>query len=599
VSYLTIKNIRIEPGDAPNDGSAAVSLGCTVFTATEHAGIRSVEIDLSSLGGSERQELRLHADERLPSTGEGRYEGDFPVPLLADPGKYELTILARDTEGFTNRAKATLEVKYRRPVYDAPIGSPAGRRILAQVGRAPIVPGNRVEVLADGKRALDRRLEAVAAATRQINLQTYVFSLEGAGARFYETLLARLQAGVETNIILNADTQIPAALLSTLRLSFQRLLTEIADFFEMRRAAGGEKEFSSFEARLAEWKRSVQLILLNGSRLRERGLVPVRHGERPAVWLQKLVDDAMGERSYEERTAWDEWWQSMYQGPGGLPAIPLLDYAAHEKILVVDGTTAIVGGRNLADEYFTHWLDVDVCFEGPAVGHVQQGLARSFHEFQDPNAKPIAPVVPDGPPRDLGEAAVQFVQSRPWVREHDTLKTLATAFQMARSRIFAYSQYLVLPNSLLLDALVDAARRGVDVRILTNSQLSAQDLHLGAAYYISLNYFARLLNAGIRVFLLNGHTQPKTPQPYLHVKEFLIDGELACFGSVNLSLRSCFVESENLVNVFDPAVVAAEEQLFADRCAHHATEVTPAFMQEQYRLHRGRMEIARSLELLF
>jgi phosphatidylserine/phosphatidylglycerophosphate/cardiolipin synthase-like enzyme len=608
---VIIKNVKTAPPDADNDGATRIACSCVVFTTADDAAVQAVEIDLSPLGGAKRQPLKLDRRERLPASREGEYATHFAVPALTDPGRYELRLSAVDDGGNHGAARAAVEVRYRRPAYSGGPLAPDNQRALEKIAGAPITSGNRVEALAEGGPAMNRRLELLAGATKQINLQTYLFDRDVGGARFYNELLARFNAGVQANIILNADTQIPAALLSTLRLSFHNLLTEISEFFEALRPTNhAERDMAAWQKRLAEWKHSVNLILVSGARLRERGLAPLRRGEPPAVWLRKLLADAARDplaspppavappaSAKPDSGAWGR--DEMFQGPGGLPAVPLVDYATHEKILVVDGARAIVGGRNLTDDYFDHWLDVDLLLEGPAVGQVQNGFFRSFQEFADDSARRTPPTPARARNRAAGPSRVQFVQSRPWNDENATLRTLVAAFQMAQRRIFIYSQYLVLPDSLLLDALLDAARRGVDVRILTNSEATAQAVNFAAGHFITLNYLPRLLDAGVRVFLLDGDLQAKGPRQYLHVKEFLIDGQLAVFGSFNLSIRSCFVESENLVNVFDPAIAAAEEAVFLQRTARQATEATPRFVAEQFREHRARIEIARALELLF
>lgn len=597
MTYLTIKNIRLDPERVDNDGGGTPRLSCMVFTNIDNATVHSVSLDLKLLGAA-KKDLDLDPRESLPSSREGRYATTFEVPQLTDPGLYELPILARDSDGRTHRVKASLSVAYRRPGYTDSLLAPANQEVLARVGGSPILAGNRVVVMADGETAMRARLELLAAAKRQVDLQTYLFNTEGIGEVFYEALISRLGQGVRANIILNGDTQIPAALWSTLRLTFHRVLGEISEFLEEHGLLDGKGENSAIQARLNEWKKSVNLILFSGALLRERGLMPQRSGETPGVWLQKIIADANANRRSVNPDLLEDWSKNLYQGPGGLPAIPLLDHAIHEKMLIADGEQAIVGGRNLSDEYFSRWLDTDLLLAGPIVGEVQKGFFRNYRELSAEGGQPIAEPAPASP-GPAGETRAQFVQSRPWAGEHHTLHSLVTAFQMARRRISAYSQYLILPDSLLLDSLLDAARRGVDVRILTNSLTTGQVVHLGTGYFISLNYFARLLDAGIRVFLLRGDPGLKDRQPYLHVKEFIVDGELAVFGSFNLSMRSCYIESENLVNVFDPELAAREEAVFDRRLADEADEATPAFLQEQYQQYRNRIEIVRNLELLF
>jgi len=229
-SRVIVKNVKTTPAFADNDGRTAAACSCVVFTAADDAAVVSAEIDLSPLAGPPRAPLKPRAGQRLPGTNDGAYAARFTVPQLTDPGRYELPIAARDSAGNAGAGRARFDVIYRRPDYRGGPLAPDNQRALARLAGSPIAPGNRVEVLADGAAAMDKRLAMLAAAKKQINLQTYLFDREVGGARFYDALLARFNAGVQANIILNADTQIPAALLSTLRLSFHHLLSEISEF---------------------------------------------------------------------------------------------------------------------------------------------------------------------------------------------------------------------------------------------------------------------------------------------------------------------------------------------------------------------------------
>jgi phosphatidylserine/phosphatidylglycerophosphate/cardiolipin synthase-like enzyme len=122
---------------------------------------------------------------------------------------------------------------------------------------------------------------------------------------------------------------------------------------------------------------------------------------------------------------------------------------------------------------------------------------------------------------------------------------------------------------------------------------------IAAGYFISLHYLEPLLAAGIRIFEIDGPVSEGQPLSYLHSKEFLVDGELAAIGSFNLSIRSCYIESENLVGVLDPEFTAAEEKLFLQLVRGRATEITPDYLDRQRRTFRSKISLARYLELLY
>jgi phosphatidylserine/phosphatidylglycerophosphate/cardiolipin synthase-like enzyme len=282
-----------------------------------------------------------------------------------------------------------------------------------------------------------------------------------------------------------------------------------------------------------------------------------------------------------------------------LPSFPLLTYAIHEKILVVDGTWAVVGGRNLEDKYFTHWDDLDLYVEGPVVREIQAGFVRSWESFCRNIRQEMTPARISGEPEPAGTSAVRFVQSRPWLGEYNTLEMLVTAFQMAGERICVSSQYLVLPESLLRASLLDAARRGVEVLILTNSYTTGLEVGFSVGHFVTLRYCEPLIEAGIRVYEMIGPEAEDVPKPYMHAKQFVVDGKWAAVGSFNLSMRSCFIESENLVVVQDPAFARAQETMFRHKIERHATEMTRDRLMEHKEKYRTKMAMTNYLDLFF
>jgi phosphatidylserine/phosphatidylglycerophosphate/cardiolipin synthase-like enzyme len=179
------------------------------------------------------------------------------------------------------------------------------------------------------------------------------------------------------------------------------------------------------------------------------------------------------------------------------------------------------------------------------------------------------------------------------------METLVTAIQLARKRILISSQYIVLPESLLLEALTEAAGRGVEVRILTNSYPTGQEVGFSAGHSITLRYCGPLLEAGVRIYEMKGPEDEKALRPYLHAKEFYVDGKWAAVGSFNLSMRSCFIESENLILVEDPDFVEEREEAFLDRLRRDATEMTRRTLREQTERFKAKMSVTDYLDLFF
>jgi cardiolipin synthase len=215
----------------------------------------------------------------------------------------------------------------------------------------------------------------------------------------------------------------------------------------------------------------------------------------------------------------------------------------HRKILVVDGTTAIVGGVNLATEYQSNpiarsgnvegepdrpWRDIDIEVSGPAVSQLERMFVehwRAQHGAAVPDVVDIPPV-----PGVKGNSVVRFIGSTP---EHQVPRyyvTLISALRASERSITVQAAYFV-PTSDELQALVDAARRGVQVvLILPDKSDSSFSLAVGHSHY------GRLLRAGVKIYETHGIV--------LHSKMVTVDGVWSVIGSSNFDHRSVVFNDE-------------------------------------------------------
>ena len=604
-SSLVIKNILVTPERVLNDGKDRVSVSATVFTPNDGARIERVEANLSCWRPDRRVVMAFHQDEGLQKTREGLYSCSFEVPLLADPGPTDLPIVASDSKGSTGTAEARVVIAYRRPAYSGGILHPANQTLLDRLSSSVCVGGNRIEALENGNDALEKRMALIREAQRQINLQTYTLAAEGRCGRLVDAILEKAAQGVEVNLLLNLGSQMAVAPLTPLRIGLERVGRELQGFvkevdqiFEARQSLWSAlKDMQEIFQRPDNTVRGLRVVLVNDQAILGTDRKAGECDRRSQKWLKRMASDQkkldrVGSRSPSE-------WLLQAIGPDRISSLPLLSYAVHEKILVVDGRQAIVGGRNLEDRYFSHWIDKDLYLEGPVVRDIQRGFLRSWEEFSR-NSKRDFPAAPCNEEIEPGgELQARFVQSRPWLGEYSTLENLVTAIQMARERICVSSQYIVLPEGLLLEALVEAAGRGVEIHILTNSYTTGQELGFAGGYLISLNHIQTLLDAGIRIHEVTGPEEEAMPKPYLHAKEFLIDGQWAGIGSFNLSIRSSYIESENLVNVQDPEFVRGQEGAFWERVSRGSKEITRDYLEEQKQRFGTKLNLARYLELFY
>lgn len=271
----------------------------------------------------------------------------------------------------------------------------------------------------------------------------------------------------------------------------------------------------------------------------------------------------------------------------------------HNKMLVVDGLAAIVGGRNLGDEYFERrrefaFADIDVLVFGP----VLPDLSTAFdHYWNDENAAAVTPAnaepatqvglqaqsdhlaAPMPPRTDFAErlkagvlrhfaAEVTAVYDLPGKvdpsrLEHQTSlgRDIARVMGEARSDLLIVSPYFV-PGRGGVDQLRELAARGVRVTVVTNS-LAATDVPAVHAGYA--RYREALLRAGVALYELRadatGRDQRRgktgSSRVSLHAKVIVVDQSKSFIGSMNIDPRSLRLNTENGV-VIDSAALARE-----------------------------------------
>lgn len=216
------------------------------------------------------------------------------------------------------------------------------------------------------------------------------------------------------------------------------------------------------------------------------------------------------------------------------------DLRYHRKLVVVDGHVAYTGSQNAVDPRFFkqdagvgEWVDAMARITGAAVASLDgvfqlDWTVATGAAFESPAEAGRA---------EEGSATVQVVPSGPGRQPDAIQQLLLTAIYAARRELVATTPYFV-PDEALLTALVSAARRGVAVTIVVPARNDS--LLVG---YASAGYCTDLLLAGARVAQFTGGL--------LHTKSVAIDGEISVFGSVNLDIRSLWLNQELSLLVYD------------------------------------------------
>jgi len=234
----------------------------------------------------------------------------------------------------------------------------------------------------------------------------------------------------------------------------------------------------------------------------------------------------------------------------------------HRKMLIVDGRIGFTGGINISDTYSKSspfrsksrprsekdvgWRDTHVRIDGPAV-QAMQWLFIQHWTGQDTDDLREADYFPN--PIIAGDKLVRVLGSEPG-GQYEIYKAMLLAIQEAKKSIHITCAYFV-PDEQTLQALIDAAKRGVQVRIVLPSVSdSGLVFHAGRAVY------DRLLEAGVQIYELK--------LAVLHAKTMVIDGVWSTVGSANIDRRSFQHNAEVNVIVLGDAFGKEMEGAFRD-----------------------------------
>jgi cardiolipin synthase len=207
-----------------------------------------------------------------------------------------------------------------------------------------------------------------------------------------------------------------------------------------------------------------------------------------------------------------------------------INFRNHRKVVICDGTCALLGGLNVGDEYMGldpdlgAYRDTHVRIEGPAVMAAQLAWIEDWHW-----ATRSVPAVRWEPAHRAEGDRMLVLPSGPADRFETCLLAFSHLIHSARQRIWIASPYFV-PDEGTIAALQLAALRGVDVRIMIPGVSDSRLVKMSM-----LTYLPDIIPAGIRVY--------RYTSGFMHHKVILSDG-IACVGTANFDNRSFRINFE-------------------------------------------------------
>ncbi|HXG89996.1 MAG TPA: phospholipase D-like domain-containing protein [Vicinamibacterales bacterium] len=230
----------------------------------------------------------------------------------------------------------------------------------------------------------------------------------------------------------------------------------------------------------------------------------------------------------------------------------------HRKSLIIDGRVAFTGGAGIADKWrgqaqdADHWRDIQIRLEGPGVTPLQTGFAQNWLEttrelVSGPMYYPVL--------ESAGPLSAMTIISSP-VTGSSTARTMYyLSIASARRAVYIANPYFV-PDPAALDTLIEAKKRGVNVRIMVAGDENENWL----SRHNAVRLYGRLLEAGIDIM--------EYDRTLLHHKTMVVDGVWSTIGTTNFDSRSFAHNEENNVCFYDRDVAKQLDDIFENDVQH-------------------------------
>ncbi|MDP9362282.1 MAG: cardiolipin synthase [Acidobacteriota bacterium] len=277
---------------------------------------------------------------------------------------------------------------------------------------------------------------------------------------------------------------------------------------------------------------------------------------RQGVEVRLLVDASGGHKMDKElaKLMLDSGVRFIRFHPPTLANLGRLNNRDHRKEMIIDGRIGYIGGYGFAEQWTghaqdkDHWRDAGLRVEGPIVSRLQAAFAENWIE-ETGEIMAGEKYFPHLAAVGSTKAHLAYTSPTGGVSSVQVLYYLA--IKAARHEIIIQNPYL-LPDDESIDALAEAVKRGVDVRIMVPATMSTDS---PIVQHASHHRFGMLLKSGIKIF--------EYKKTLLHQKVIIVDGVWSCVGSTNFDRRAMQLNDEVSMGVLDPALATQLKAVFA------------------------------------
>src|SRR3569623_888116 len=249
-----------------------------------------------------------------------------------------------------------------------------------------------------------------------------------------------------------------------------------------------------------------------------------------------------------------------------------LQNRSHDRVVVVDGRVGFTGGFGIADKWLGNghskdqWRDTDVRFTGPAVTQLQATFADGWVEATGVQLTGEK-YFPKEPVKEEPAEVAGLLDAQPTIGSTPAERFLALSIAGARHRLFITNSYFV-PNHDFKQLLIQASKRGVDVRVLTVGPES--DVKI--TRYAGRKQYDDLLKGGVRIF--------EFAPTMMHAKTLVADGMWVSVGTMNFDNRSMVFNNESNHNVLAATTGAMMDSVFLNDLKY-SKEITRAEFEKR------------------
>ena len=283
----------------------------------------------------------------------------------------------------------------------------------------------------------------------------------------------------------------------------------------------------------------------------------------------RILFDGMGCRSVGKsywRTLKEAGIQTAEFFPAFLGRLQLrVNYRNHRKIVVIDNKIAYVGGFNIGKEYidlserFGHWRDTHLRITGSGALGLQMRFILDWNYAAKENLFQDRRLFAEPGHGTRDHCDLQIISSGPDNSLEQIRDNYIRLISKAKERIYIQTPYFI-PDEVFLNTLLIAVRSGVEVNLM----IPCKPDH-PFVYWATYSYAGQLVNAGANCYTYDNG--------FLHSKGIIVDGEVFCYGTANMDIRSFALNFEVNAVVYNRAKAEEMERIFKEDLKY-CTQIT-------------------------